>query len=166
MQSQEFPTKKGDRNVSIEPQEIVKPAQAECIARLPTRFRQEIVNLQLSNLVGNRLPRTGCEECRLGMRCAGIHWDRLLQVVSRLRNRKLAKREFHVNFDSKGAKAHEIPDEFTGTRAVIEQACVQHHLFRVESDAFVGAGVVVVATNGIRMGPRKRELKVMPRDAL
>src|ERR1700733_6323930 len=51
-------------------------------------------------------------------------------------------------------------------RIVVEIPGLQHHLFGVEAEAFVGAGVVVVATDGIGVVPAETELEVVPRYSL
>src|SRR5882762_5761076 len=46
-------------------------------------------------------------------------------------------------------------------RTVVEQSRVQHHLFRIKTDAFVGAGIMVVTAYWIGVHPGEHELKVM-----
>ena len=98
-------------------------------------------------------------------RGAGIHGYGGGEVIGGLLERELSEREADVDLDAEGAKAHEAVDDFLGAGCCVEEAGLEHHLFGVEADAFVGFGVVVVAADGVRMVPAPGELEVVSGDA-
>src|ERR1700678_1212598 len=51
-------------------------------------------------------------------------------------------------------------------RIVVEKSGLQHHLFGIKSQAFVGAGVVIVTADGVCIMPTETELEIVPRNTL
>ncbi len=72
---------------------------------------------------------------------------------------------FHVYFHSQRPQPHEVVNDFAGSWAVVKQSRLKHHLFGVEAESFIGAGIVVVAANRIVMLPRQTHLKIVARHA-
>ena len=88
----------------------------------------------------------------------GTCWARW--PVSGLVHREHSEREFDVYLNTqRRAQPHEVVNDFSGTWAVVEQSGLQHHFFRVETDAFVGSRIVVLTTNRIRMSAREKTFR-------
>ena len=96
------------------------------------------------------------------MRGRGIHGYRALEISGSLVHGEFAERQLHVHFHAKCAQTHEVPDDLASAGTVVEQSGMQHHFFRIKTDAFVGAGIMVVAAYWIGIHPGEHELKVMP----
>ena len=107
------------------------------------------------------MARAGRKESGFREGSSRIHWNCVVQVRRALFDGELAESEFDVDFDSQRAQAHEVVDDLAAARAVIEEARLLHHFFGIEADSFIRTGIVVVAANGVWMGPGKRELEVV-----
>src|SRR5436309_4748347 len=166
LQPQISPALQNDRDVSVLPEEIVERAEAEFVLFLALRVGEEFVDLQLADLVRNRLTGDRSEESRFCVRRACVHGHGVLEILGRLRDAEFTERELHVDFHAQRSQPHEVPDDFARARAVVEQAGVQHHLFCIKADALVGAGIVVVTANRVGMTPGERKLKVVSGHAL
>ena len=74
--------------------------------------------------------------------------------------------QLHVYFHAQSPQAHEVVHDLAEPGTVVEETELQHHLFGIEADAFIRAGIVVTAPNLVFMRPRQRHLKVMSGHAL
>ena len=114
------------------------------------------------------IPCPGCarEHGRLVERGSPVHGHGAGKVVGALLQREFAQRQLHVHLHPQRPKAHEAVNGFSRVRIVVEQTGLQHHLFGIEAQSFVGAGVVVVATDRVWAVPTETELEVVSWHAL
>src|SRR4051794_32781565 len=113
--------------------------QAECIALFRTRIGQKTDNLNFTDLVRDCLARSGSEQAGLLVSRLSVHRNRLRQVFCALFYAELSQSKFHVYFDAQSPKPHEVVDNFAASRAVVKESGLEHHLFCVETNAFVCA---------------------------
>ena len=112
------------------------------------------------------MSRSAREHRRLAERGCPVHGNGARQVIGALLQGELAQCQLHVNLNPQRPQTHEAVDGLAGMRIVVKIPSLQHHLFGIEAEAFISAGVVVVATDRIGVVPAETELEVVSRHAL
>src|SRR5215472_6764628 len=74
-QAEVLPALQGDGHVAVEPEEVVKSAEAEGASLPAACIGEKFVDLQFADLIGDGLTGIGGEQGRLGVGGAGIHRD-------------------------------------------------------------------------------------------